>query len=157
MRSRTSGGTRILRDPPGRRPGCLVLITDEDDRVLLVDPDHKDGLFLPGGSADPDEPPHGAAARRLRVETGLDRPVTRRQAARVAVPPVRGSGPRGHRRVGPGDLHAVLRPDRNRRVRAALGTRLSSRASPILVNGRPASRRPDTSTEHGCCAPGTAG
>ncbi|MET8628895.1 NUDIX hydrolase [Kitasatospora sp. NPDC004669] len=63
--------------PPVRRSGQQVFVLREDpDRsdeflVLLVDPVYREGLTLPGGSAEQDELPHLAARRHLETETGL--------------------------------------------------------------------------------------
>ncbi|MEU4587861.1 NUDIX hydrolase [Kitasatospora aureofaciens] len=69
--------TRLMSRPPARRSGQQVFVLLEDpDRaddffVLLVDPVHREGLPLPGGSAEQDELPHLAARRHLEAETGL--------------------------------------------------------------------------------------
>ncbi|MBD0689515.1 NUDIX domain-containing protein [Streptomyces sp. CBMA123] len=63
--------------PPARRSGQQVFVLREDPdgsdefSVLLVDPAYKDGMTLPGGSAEQDELPHLAARRHLETETGL--------------------------------------------------------------------------------------
>ncbi|MFJ4188873.1 NUDIX domain-containing protein [Kitasatospora sp. NPDC089509] len=63
--------------PPARRSGHQALVLRQDpDRaddfaVLLVDPAYREGLTLPGGSAEQDELPHLAARRHLETETGL--------------------------------------------------------------------------------------
>lgn len=54
-----------------------VLLTDPDDRVLMLHqavgyPGHPAWWQLPGGLADPDEPPQRTAVRELREESGLE-------------------------------------------------------------------------------------
>ncbi|MFI6586859.1 NUDIX domain-containing protein [Embleya sp. NPDC050493] len=49
-----------------------ALITDAEDRVLLVKPNYRDYWNLPGGFVDRNEPPHVACAREIREELGLD-------------------------------------------------------------------------------------
>ncbi|MET8543061.1 NUDIX domain-containing protein [Kitasatospora sp. NPDC004799] len=72
---------RILTDPPARRSGHQTFALREDPdgsgslSVLLVEPAYKDGLTLPGGSAEQDELPHHAARRHLETETGLALPL----------------------------------------------------------------------------------
>ncbi|MFE6050483.1 NUDIX domain-containing protein [Kitasatospora sp. NPDC056446] len=67
--------------PPGRQSGQQVfaLLEDPDGSdefsVLLVDRVHRNGLTLPGGSAEQDELPHLAARRHLETETGLVLPL----------------------------------------------------------------------------------
>ncbi|NJQ15929.1 NUDIX domain-containing protein [Streptomyces bohaiensis] len=48
-----------------------MLIFDEQDRVLLVDPTYKPGWEFPGGVVEPGEPPSGAALREVTEELGL--------------------------------------------------------------------------------------
>ncbi|MFF2144012.1 NUDIX domain-containing protein [Kitasatospora sp. NPDC058190] len=66
-----------MTKPPVRRSGQQVFVLREDPDgsdeffVLLVDPVYRDGLTLPGGSAEQDELPHLAARRHLETETGL--------------------------------------------------------------------------------------
>ena len=66
---------RLLRELIGRQlllmPSVSVLVTDDDDRLLLVR--HADsGLWgLVGGAVEIDERPADAAIRETREETGL--------------------------------------------------------------------------------------
>lgn len=53
--------------------GAAVLLTDSQERVLLVEPTYKPYWELPGGAVDRDESPRAGAARELREELGLDR------------------------------------------------------------------------------------
>ncbi|MER7844204.1 NUDIX domain-containing protein [Kitasatospora sp. NPDC096077] len=70
-----------MRKPPGRRSGQQAFVVRKnpdgsgDLEVLLVDPVYKDGMTLPGGSAERDELPHLAARRHLETETGLVLPL----------------------------------------------------------------------------------
>lgn len=51
--------------------GCSVLLTDEDDKVLLLKASYLDQWQFPGGGMDPGEGPAECAARELWEETGL--------------------------------------------------------------------------------------
>ncbi|MFJ9952570.1 NUDIX domain-containing protein [Kitasatospora sp. NPDC091207] len=68
---------RILTDPPGRRLGHQALILNRDGAVLLIGTTYKEGLLLPGGSAERNELPHLAARRHIETETGLALPLAR--------------------------------------------------------------------------------
>lgn len=54
-----------------KRVASDVLICDESGRVLLVNPTYKENWDLPGGMAEPNEPPRKAAERELVEELGL--------------------------------------------------------------------------------------
>lgn len=56
---------------PRKRVAADVIVRDEDDRLLLVNPNYKPDWDLPGGMAEANEPPIDAAARELREELGL--------------------------------------------------------------------------------------
>ncbi len=58
---------------PGKRMGAGWLLTDEDERVLLVQPTYKPYWELPGGTVERDESPHAAAVRELSEELRLHR------------------------------------------------------------------------------------
>ncbi|MBQ1022960.1 NUDIX hydrolase [Micromonospora sp. C95] len=57
---------------PRKRMAAGLLITDADDRVLLVEPVYKAGWEVPGGCVEADESPYQAAIRECREELGLD-------------------------------------------------------------------------------------
>lgn len=50
-----------------------VLLFDDSDRVLVVEPTYVDFMELPGGAVDLDESPRQAAIREVKEELGLDR------------------------------------------------------------------------------------
>ncbi len=47
------------------------LITDEDGKVLIVKPSHKDGWIFPGGYVEVDESPSEAFLREMQAELGV--------------------------------------------------------------------------------------
>ncbi len=55
--------------------GSAVLVTDEHDRVLLLEASFRDAWLLPGGCLADDEDPKTCARRELAEETGLDLPI----------------------------------------------------------------------------------
>ena len=63
------------RLPQRQRLG--VILRDDDDRFLLVNPNYKPDWDLPGGMAEANEAPIEAARRELREELGLDVPLGR--------------------------------------------------------------------------------
>jgi ADP-ribose pyrophosphatase YjhB (NUDIX family) len=56
-------------------PTCYLsagmLITDQQDRVLLVKPNYRDGWAIPGGLVEANEAPHTGAVREVTEELGL--------------------------------------------------------------------------------------
>ncbi|MEU0058552.1 NUDIX domain-containing protein [Streptomyces sp. NPDC006334] len=58
-------------EPTGETVAAGVLLFDENDRVLLVDPTYKPGWEFPGGVVEPGEAPAGAGMREVREETGV--------------------------------------------------------------------------------------
>ena len=48
------------------------LITDEEGRVLIVQPSHKEGWIFPGGYVEVGESPSGAFKREMGAELGVD-------------------------------------------------------------------------------------
>jgi 8-oxo-dGTP diphosphatase len=57
---------------PRKRVGADVLIRDEHNRILLVDPKYKPDWDLPGGMSEANEPPTETVRRELKEELGLD-------------------------------------------------------------------------------------
>ncbi|MBA0052564.1 NUDIX domain-containing protein [Streptomyces sp. AJS327] len=58
-------------EPVGETVAAGVLLFDESDRVLLVDPTYKAGWEFPGGIVEPGEPPARAGVREVAEELGL--------------------------------------------------------------------------------------
>ncbi len=57
---------------PGKRIAAGVLITDDLDRVLLLQPSYKSTWEIPGGTVKAGESPRAAARREVGEELGLD-------------------------------------------------------------------------------------
>ncbi|RSS39271.1 NUDIX hydrolase [Streptomyces sp. WAC08241] len=58
-------------EPTGETVAAGVLLFDEQDRFLLVDPTYKPGWEFPGGVVEPGEPPARAGMREVAEEVGL--------------------------------------------------------------------------------------
>ncbi|MGW7236578.1 NUDIX hydrolase [Streptomyces sp. NPDC054804] len=58
-------------EPTAETLAAGVLLFDEQDRVLLVDPTYKAGWEFPGGVVEPGEAPARAGVREVEEETGL--------------------------------------------------------------------------------------
>ncbi|WP_395576937.1 NUDIX domain-containing protein [Streptomyces sp. BK79] len=58
-------------EPTAETVAAGVLLFDERDRVLLVDPTYKPGWEFPGGVVEPGEAPARAGMREVAEETGL--------------------------------------------------------------------------------------
>jgi len=58
-------------EPTAETVAAGVLLFDEQDRVLLVDPTYKAGWEFPGGVVEPGEAPARAGMREVTEETGL--------------------------------------------------------------------------------------
>ncbi len=58
-----------------KRMSAGVLLRDATGRVLLVEPSYKPHWDIPGGSVDAGEAPWTTAARELREELGIRRPL----------------------------------------------------------------------------------
>ncbi|GAA0919575.1 NUDIX hydrolase [Streptomyces thermoalcalitolerans] len=58
-------------EPTGETVASGVLLFDEQDRVLLVDPTYKPGWEFPGGVVEPGEAPARAGMREVAEETGV--------------------------------------------------------------------------------------
>lgn len=57
---------------PAKRIGAGALFTDDQGRVLLVQPTYKDSWEVPGGMVEEAESPHEAAAREIKEELGFE-------------------------------------------------------------------------------------
>ncbi|MER6756596.1 NUDIX hydrolase [Micromonospora echinofusca] len=57
---------------PRKRMATGLLITDPDERVLLVEPAYKVEWEIPGGCVEADESPYQAVIRECREELGLE-------------------------------------------------------------------------------------
>lgn len=71
--------------------GAAALFRDARGRVLLVEPNYRDGWALPGGTIESDrnETPREGARRETLEEIGLDRPLGRLLAVDWSVGPGR--------------------------------------------------------------------
>lgn len=71
---RGAGACEIVQTPAPRAQTLAagVLLFDDRDRVLLVDPTYKPGWEFPGGVVETGEPPSRAAAREVAEELGLE-------------------------------------------------------------------------------------
>ncbi|MBB5935397.1 NUDIX hydrolase [Streptomyces zagrosensis] len=58
-------------EPTAETVAAGVLLFDQDDRVLLVDPTYKPGWEFPGGVVEPGEPPSHAGVREVVEELGV--------------------------------------------------------------------------------------
>ncbi|WP_030417580.1 NUDIX domain-containing protein [Streptomyces sp. SCSIO 75703] len=58
-------------EPTAETVAAGVLLFDEHDRVLLVDPTYKPGWEFPGGVVEPGEAPARAGMREVAEETGI--------------------------------------------------------------------------------------
>ncbi|MFJ5773947.1 NUDIX domain-containing protein [Streptomyces sp. NPDC093094] len=58
-------------EPTAETVAAGVLLFDEQDRVLLVDPTYKPGWEFPGGVVEPGEAPARAGVREVAEETGV--------------------------------------------------------------------------------------
>ena len=59
-------------EPRAETVAAGVLLFDDQDRVLLVDPTYKPGWEFPGGVVEPGEAPSSAGMREVAEETGLE-------------------------------------------------------------------------------------
>ncbi|HEY8978000.1 MAG TPA: NUDIX hydrolase [Streptomyces sp.] len=155
-----------LTNPPGRRIGAVVLVLDQEGRVLLVQPTYKPGRWqLPGGGAHAGEAPGVAAARELAEETGLARKIshvfvldympassetaegynlvmdggtlTAEEAASVAVPPEAAEELSALKWVSVDELDVHVEPYQERRIRQAMAVRKIGNRVPLLTRGEP--------------------
>ncbi|AGL16663.1 NUDIX hydrolase [Actinoplanes sp. N902-109] len=56
---------------PRKRMAAGALLTDEQGRVLLVEPTYKPSFEIPGGTVEAGESPRAAVVRELEEELGL--------------------------------------------------------------------------------------
>ncbi|WP_433548813.1 NUDIX hydrolase [Streptomyces sp. CA-294286] len=73
VRSGAAGPCDIVQTPPptAETLAAGVLLFDEEDRVLLVDPTYKPGWEFPGGVVERGEAPARAGVREVAEETGI--------------------------------------------------------------------------------------
>ncbi|MFF5183297.1 NUDIX domain-containing protein [Streptomyces sp. NPDC000345] len=73
--SSTSGFAAYIASLPRVLAGAAALFRDAEGRVLLVEPNYRDGWALPGGTieSDQNESPRQGARRETLEEIGLDR------------------------------------------------------------------------------------
>ncbi|WP_308310251.1 NUDIX hydrolase [Streptomyces sp. CC210A] len=74
VRTGVAGACGIVQtpEPTGETLAAGVLLFDDQDRVLLVDPTYKPGWEFPGGVVERGEAPARAAMREVAEETGLE-------------------------------------------------------------------------------------
>lgn len=58
-----------------KRISVAALMQDKHGRILVLDPERKDGWLLPGGIAERGEPPRAACQRAVNDELGIDIPL----------------------------------------------------------------------------------
>ncbi|GAA0399483.1 NUDIX domain-containing protein [Streptomyces luteireticuli] len=136
-------------EPKAETLAAGVLLFDEHDRVLLVDPTYKPGWEFPGGVVEPGEAPARAGMREVAEEIGIELPevpgllvvdwepprppgfgglrflfdggrLTEAEARRLLLP---GAELRGWRFVTEDEASALLPPVRLNRLRWALRAR----------------------------------
>ncbi|MDN3292863.1 NUDIX domain-containing protein [Streptomyces ficellus] len=151
VRSGAAGACEIVQtpEPAGETLAAGVLLFDERDRVLLVDPTYKPGWEFPGGVVEPGEAPARAGIREVAEEIGLELPgvprllivdwepprppgygglrllfdggrISAAEAERVLLP---GAELRGWRFVTEAEASGLLPPVRYERLRWALRAR----------------------------------
>lgn len=153
--------------PTAETVAAGVLLFDDEDRVLLVDPTYKSGWEFPGGVVEPGEAPARAGVREVAEELGLDLPdplrllvldwqpsqppqygglrllfdggrLTEHQIGKLLLP---ADELRGWRFVTEAEATSLLSPDRMRRLTWALRAR--ERNHPLnLEAGQPVALDP---------------
>lgn len=116
------------------------LLTDAEDRVLLVKPTYKEPWEIPGGIVEAGEAPSAAARRELHEELGLDRVPRRLLVADYRTAAPGGERPDGLRfvfdggRLDPDEAEAIrLPPDELRGHRFVPAEELDGYVVPILA------------------------
>ncbi|WP_415952934.1 NUDIX domain-containing protein [Streptomyces sp. KLOTTS4A1] len=73
VRTGEAGVSEIVQtpEPSAETLAAGVLLFDEEDRVLLVDPTYKAGWEFPGGVVEPGESPVAGGIREVEEETGM--------------------------------------------------------------------------------------
>ncbi|OEJ57620.1 ATP/GTP-binding protein [Streptomyces agglomeratus] len=74
VRTGAAGGCEIVQtpEPTAETVAAGVLLFDEADRVLLVDPTYKPGWEFPGGVVERGEAPARAGVREVKEEIGIE-------------------------------------------------------------------------------------
>ncbi|MFE9396971.1 NUDIX domain-containing protein [Streptomyces flavidovirens] len=74
VRAGAAGSCEIVQtpEPTAETVAAGVLLFDEADRVLLVDPTYKPGWEFPGGVVEQGEAPARAGMREVQEETGIE-------------------------------------------------------------------------------------
>ncbi|KAA0930228.1 NUDIX domain-containing protein [Streptomyces apricus] len=147
--------------------GAAALFRDDEGRVLLVEPNYREGWALPGGTVESDEgeTPRQGARRETLEEIGLDLPIGRLLAvdwvSGAARPPIvaylydggvlteeqfasirlQESELLSWRLVPPADLPRYLLGSLGHRVAAALDVLVEGTGTAELENGRRADIR----------------
>ncbi|RII08036.1 Tunicamycin resistance protein [Streptomyces sp. YIM 130001] len=90
VRSGDRGRCDIVQtpEPTAETLAAGVLLFDDEDRVLLVDPTYKAGWEFPGGVVEPGEAPAQAGVREVAEETGIGLERTPRLLVADWEPPV---------------------------------------------------------------------
>ncbi|WP_068170166.1 NUDIX hydrolase [Rothia sp. ND6WE1A] len=63
---------KFIATLPTRRLAAGALIRDEQNRLLAVEPNYRDGWALPGGTVEAGEAPQQGCFREVQEEVGLD-------------------------------------------------------------------------------------
>lgn len=95
---------------PRKRMAAGLLVTDVDERVLLVEPVYKAEWEIPGGCVEADESPYQAAIRECREALGLD--LTPGQLLVVDWVPARDGGTEGVMVIYDGGTLDAIEADR---------------------------------------------
>lgn len=69
--SETLSADEFYRNLPRRRMAAGLLVTDDEDNVLLLETTYKQNWEIPGGVCEPGESPRRTAMREVKEELGL--------------------------------------------------------------------------------------